>query len=144
MIRIEPARIELLDWQRARAAAAPIRFTVFVQEQNVPPEIEMDEHDAHCVHALAFDGANHAIGTARLLPDGHIGRMAVLREWRGKGAGSLILAALIARAKQRGDKAVVLSAQIHAIAFYQRHGFAAEGEVYLEAGIRHQQMQRTL
>jgi predicted GNAT family N-acyltransferase len=144
MIRIDPARIELLDWQLARDAAAPIRFTVFVQEQNVPPEIEMDEHDARCVHALAFDGANRAIGTARLLPDGHIGRMAVLREWRGRGAGSLILAALIARAKQRGDKAVVLSAQTHAITFYQRHGFAAEGEVYLEAGIRHRQMRRTL
>jgi predicted GNAT family N-acyltransferase len=137
-------RIELLDWEHARTAATPIRFTVFVEEQLVPPEIEMDEHDAQCVHALAFDGAGAAVGTGRLLPDGHIGRMAVLLAWRGKGVGSLILEALIAKAKQRGDKTVVLSAQTHAIAFYQRHGFIPEGEVYLEAGIRHQQMQRTL
>jgi predicted GNAT family N-acyltransferase len=137
-------RIDLLDWERARAAATPIRLTVFVQEQKVPPEIEIDEHDGQCLHALAFNEKGQPIATGRLLPDGHIGRMAVLQEWRGKGVGGRILGALIAKAKQRGDRAVVLSAQTHAIAFYRRHGFAEEGEVYLEAGIRHQQMRRAL
>jgi predicted GNAT family N-acyltransferase len=64
-------RIELMSWEEARAQSSPIRFTVFCEEQGVPREIELDEHDAACVHALAFEGSK-AVGTARLLPDGHI------------------------------------------------------------------------
>ena len=106
----------------ARALAAPIRFAVFVEEQGVPREIELDEMDAACIHALAYlDGK--AIGTGRLLPDGHIGRMAVLKEWRGHGVGSRILNALVEQARRRGDREVALSAQVHALAFYRAHGF---------------------
>ena len=137
-------RIELLPWDRARAAAAPIRLLVFVEEQRVPAEIEMDEHDADCVHALAYDEAGKAIGTGRLLPDGHIGRMAVMTAWRGQGAGGMILERLVEQAKLRGDQVVVLSAQVHAVRFYRGHGFVEEGEVYLEAGIKHQRMRRVL
>ena len=76
-------KIELLDWQAAQREAKRIRFKVFVEEQGVPRELEMDENDAQSLHALAYaDG--RAIGTGRLLPDGHIGRMAVLKEWRGR------------------------------------------------------------
>ena len=136
-------RIELLDWERARGQAAPIRFAVFVEEQGVPFEIELDEYDTVSIHALAFDGEK-AVGTGRLLPDGHIGRMAVLKRFRGKGIGGALLEALMKAAKARGDREVVLSAQVDALRFYGAHGFQPEGDEYMEAGIRHQAMKRTL
>ena len=135
--------IELLSWEKARAHAAPIRFTVFVEEQGVLREIELDEHDADCVHAVVFDGGR-AVGTGRLLPDGHIGRMAVLKDWRRRGVGALMLKALVERARQRGDKEVLLAAQVRAVPFYRTHGFVVVGGVYIEAGIEHQDMRRTL
>jgi predicted GNAT family N-acyltransferase len=136
-------QIELMPWEQARPEASRIRFAVFVVEQGVPVEIELDAHDAECIHALAFDGSA-AVGTGRLLPDGHLGRMAVLREFRGRGVGGAILAKLIEAAAQRGDREVLLSAQVHALDFYRAHGFRAEGEVYQDAGIAHQTMRRTL
>ena len=132
-------RIELLDWERARAEASRIRLRVFVEEQRVPPEIEMDANDAVSVHALAYDEGK-AVGTGRLLPDGHIGRMAVLREHRAQGVGGAILVRLIDEARRQGMSAVVLSAQTHALAFYRKYGFAPSGGVYMEAGIPHQEM----
>jgi len=136
-------RIELLPWDKARAHAAPIRFTVFVEEQGVPPEIELDDQDIKSIHAVAFEGT-HAVGTARLLPDGHIGRMAVLKQWRRRGIGTLMLQSLVQRAKERGAAEVVLSSQVHAVPFYRAHGFVEQGDEYLEAGIRHQAMKRRL
>jgi predicted GNAT family N-acyltransferase len=136
-------RVELLSWDEARAHAAPIRFTVFVEEQGVPADIELDEHDPACVHAVAFDG-ERAVGTGRLLPDGHIGRMAVLKEARNRGVGALLLNELLEKAKEQGFAEVALSAQIHAARFYRRHGFVEEGPEYVEAGIRHQAMRRKL
>ena len=132
-------RIELLTWEEARVHASPVRFTVFVEEQGVPRDIELDEQDSQSIHAIAYEGS-HAVGTARLLPDGHIGRMAVLKEWRGRGIGGLMLTRLLERAKERGQPEVALSAQIHAVPFYRAHGFVEEGGEYLEAGIRHQAM----
>jgi predicted GNAT family N-acyltransferase len=136
-------RIDLLPWETARGHAAPIRFAVFVEEQGVPREIELDEMDDACVHAVAFEG-DVAVATGRLLPDGHIGRMAVLKPWRGRGIGSRILECLIEKARSRGDREVALSAQVHAAAFYRAHGFTEEGGEYLEAGIAHQAMRRAL
>jgi predicted GNAT family N-acyltransferase len=136
-------RIELLSWEKARAHASPIRFAVFVEEQGVPREIELDEQDALSIHAVAFEDQT-PVATGRLLPDGHIGRMAVLKEWRGRGIGGLLLQRLMERAKQRGDSEVALSAQIQAVAFYRAHGFIPQGEEYVEAGIRHQAMKRIL
>ena len=135
--------IELLDWPKAKAEAQRIRFTVFVDEQRVPPELEMDEHDATSVHALAFEGGK-AVGTGRLLLDGHIGRMAVLKEWRGRGVGRALLQALVQAARRRGDRDVVLNSQVHALGFYGAEGFKAEGSVYEEAGIPHQVMRLKL
>ena len=137
------ARIELMSWEEARAQASPIRFTVFCEEQGVPREIELDEHDAVSVHALVFDEGK-PVATGRLLPDGHIGRMAVLKDWRNRGLGGLMLQRLIEKARQRGDKRIVLSAQVHAVPFYRAHGFVPQGSEYMEAGIRHQQMVRRL
>ena len=144
--------IQLMDWESARVEASPIRFAVFVAEQGVPAEIELDEHDAHCIHAIARDAQGHAVGTARLLPAepapggpiGHIGRMAVLASHRGQGVGAALLGALIAAARERGDIAVALSAQTHALEFYRRFSFMEEGPQYMEAGIPHQAMRLVL
>jgi predicted GNAT family N-acyltransferase len=136
-------KIELRDWPAARDEAQRIRFTVFVEEQRVPPELEMDEHDPRCMHALALSDGK-VIGTGRLLPDGHIGRMAVLREWRGKGAGRAMLDALVDAARRRGDLEVALNAQVQALGFYRNAGFSAVGPVYEEAGIPHQPMRMKL
>jgi len=130
-------RITLGSWDAQRDMARPLRYQVFVVEQRVPVELEWDEMDATSIHALAFDEAGAAIATGRLLPDGHIGRMAVLPPARGRGVGAAVLSALIECARERGNQAVILSAQTHALDFYARHGFVVEGEEYLEAGIPH-------
>jgi predicted GNAT family N-acyltransferase len=135
--------IEIMPWEKARAHAAPVRWRVFVEEQGVPRAIELDQHDAASIHVVAFE-EGRAIATARLLPDGHIGRMAVLKAWRGRGIGAALLKALLREASQRGHTEVVLSAQVHAVPFYRAHGFAPFGEEYVEAGIPHQAMKRAL
>lgn len=132
------------SWEILSADAKTIRFEVFVEEQGVPAEIELDEMDAVCVHAVAYDGAGVPIGTGRLLPDGHIGRMAVRGNARGSGVGGALLQALMSQARARGDLRVVLSAQTQAAPFYQRHGFVIDGDEFFEAGIAHIQMQLTL
>lgn len=132
--------VELGDWDALRPAAAAIRYAVFVDEQRVPPESEIDDWDPQCVHAIARDAAGRPLGTGRLLPDGHIGRMAVLREARGSGVGSALLAALMREAQRRGHAAAVLSAQTHAVAFYRRHGYAVVSGEYLDCGIPHVDM----
>ena len=130
-----------MGWEQARSHASPIRFTVFCEEQGVPLEIELDEHDPVCIHAVVFDGEK-PVATGRLLPDGHIGRMAVLRDYRNRGLGGAMLQKLVEAARQRGDRDVILSAQVHAVPFYRAHGFVTEGDEYMEAGIRHQEMRR--
>ena len=138
------SRVELMSWEQAQPTAGPLRFAIFVGEQNVPSGIELDDQDANCVHAVAFDVDNKAIGTGRLLPDGTIGRMAVVKEWRRRGIGVEILTALIDEARKRGHTEAVISAQLQAAEFYREQGFVAEGKVYEEAGILHQAMHRTL
>jgi len=133
-----------MPWDKAQPDAAPLRFAIFVGEQNVPPGIELDEMDEKSLHALAFDAAGRPIGTGRLLPDGRIGRMAVVKEWRRRGVGADLLEALIEEARRRGFREVKLSAQLQAAEFYRVHGFVAEGKVYEEAGILHQAMRRSL
>lgn len=128
------------DWDTLRTDAKTIRLEVFVEEQKVPAELEMDDMDAVCLHAVAYDAAGVPVGTGRLLPDGHIGRMAVRKQARGSGIGGALLQGLMAQARARGDRAVVLSAQTHAAPFYLRHGFAISGEEFFEAGIAHVEM----
>jgi predicted GNAT family N-acyltransferase len=138
----EAVRIELGDWSSMRARAEPVRYAVFVEEQKVPAEIELDDLDPLSLHALAFDDEGRVLGTGRLLPDGHIGRMAVLRQARGSGVGSALLQALMQAARARGDREVLLSAQTHAMPFYERFGYVAEGGEYDDAGIAHRMMRR--
>lgn len=137
-------RVEIMPWTEARERARRIREEVFVREQGVPVELELDEWDERCEHALAFDADNNPVGTGRLLPDGHIGRMAVLRDWRGRGVGAALLHALVERARERGMREAMLNAQTHATAFYRRAGFVEEGEPFVEAGIAHVAMRRGL
>ena len=132
--------IRLGDWATLGQDATAIRFEVFVDEQKVPAEIELDDMDAVCLHAVAYDEAGKAIGTGRLLPDGHIGRMAVRQPGRGTGVGGAILTLLMDKARARGDAAVVLNAQTVAAPFYARHGFVQQGEQFEEAGIAHVEM----
>ncbi len=132
--------IRLGDWATLGQDATAIRFEVFVDEQKVPAEIELDDMDAVCLHAVAYDEAGKAIGTGRLLPDGHIGRMAVRQPGRGTGVGGAILTLLMDKARARGDAAVVLNAQTVAAPFYARHGFVQLGEQFEEAGIAHVEM----
>lgn len=136
--------IRIGGWSDLQHDAKTIRMEVFVVEQGVPAELEMDHNDAACVHAVAYDEAGTPVGTGRLLPDGHIGRMAVRKAARGSGVGGALLANLMAQARARGDTAVVLSAQTHAAPFYLKHGFAIVGEEFFEAGIAHVEMTRTL
>lgn len=129
------------DWATLRADAARVRLDVFVAEQGIPEALEWDEHDAVSVHAVVYD-RDRPVATGRLLPDGRIGRMAVLRAWRGRGLGGAVLEHLVGLASARGDAVVELSAQVHAIGFYRRHGFDADGPVYDDAGIPHRTMRR--
>ena len=132
-----PAQIQILNWGQAQLFARAVRDAVFIVEQNVPVELEWDEWDARCDHALALDSEGRPIGTARLLPDGHLGRMAVIAGSRHKGIGSALARALLARARERGMTRVVLHAQTHAAGFYRRLGFREFGKTFEEAGIPH-------
>jgi len=132
-----PAIIHIVDWKNAASRARKVRDAVFIVEQKVPVDLEWDDWDARSEHALALDENGEPIGTGRLLPDGHLGRMAVLASWRGAGVGRSLALALLQRARDRGMKRVVLHAQKHAADFYLKLGFAAFGEPFEEAGIAH-------
>ena len=133
--------VRVADWQKDNADLRRIREKVFIAEQAVPPELEWDTEDAQAVHFLAYEG-DYAIGTARLLPDGQIGRVSVLKDWRGLNVGDALLAAVIAEAERRGLHEQRLSAQVQATPFYERHGFRILSEEYLDAGIPHVDMLR--
>nr|WP_275540531.1 GNAT family N-acetyltransferase [Sulfurisoma sediminicola] len=137
-------RIEAGDWHELAAAARPVREEVFVREQNVPLDMEWDEFDATSRHVVAFDPAGAAIGTGRLLPDGHLGRMAVLPAWRGRGVGRALLERLLEIAAAAGQRELVLHAQTQAAGFYGRFGFVVAGPEFMEAGIPHVKMSRRL
>lgn len=123
--------------------AFALRHEVFVIGQNVPVELELDELDPVCDHALAtVEG--QVVGTGRLLPAGVIGRMAVAESRRGQGIGAAVLSALEQQARARGHDVVELHAQLHAAGFYDRAGYERVSEVYLEAGIEHVTMRKRL
>ncbi|UTW07910.1 GNAT family N-acetyltransferase [Pseudomonas benzenivorans] len=133
--------VRLADWHKDNAELRRIRETVFVAEQAVPPELEWDAEDAEALHFLAYEG-DYPIGTARLLPDGHIGRVSVLKDWRGLKVGDALIRAVVAEAEKRGLRQQMLSAQVHATAFYERLGFSIVSDEYLDAGIPHVDMVR--
>ncbi|WP_053269445.1 GNAT family N-acetyltransferase [Pseudomonas chlororaphis] len=134
-------RVRVADWQKDNAEIRRIREAVFIVEQSVPPELEWDADDDSAAHFLALEG-DFPIGTARLLPDGQVGRVSVLKDWRGLKVGDALMQAVIGEAEKRGLKQLMLSAQVQATAFYERLGFSIVSEEFLEAGIPHVDMVR--
>lgn len=136
--------IETTDWKHDQKAIQLIRRRVFIEEQQVPEELEWDDADTSCLHLLARLTDGSVVATARLLDTGQIGRMAVLAEWRGRGIGSALLNELLRLAKQRRLQRVFLNAQAHAVSFYHGFGFREYGDSFNEAGIPHRKMRMDL
>ena len=139
--------ILLKSWKEAEVDAFLVRQEVFIIEQSVPAELELDEFDSSAAHILAYQDA-HCIGTGRLVnlsaKQAQIGRMAVLAKFRGKGIGKQILQKLVDLAASQGVLEIILHSQVSAIPFYGKLGFQAQGDVYEEAGIPHRNMMLTL
>ncbi len=135
--------IQVVDWHDQRDALQAIRKTVFIEEQHVPKDLEWDGKDAVCTQFLASIDTR-PVATARLTPEGQIGRMAVLKEFRARGIGSRLLAAVIGQAEKAGHAQVFLHAQVSVIGFYERYGFVTEGDVFMDAGIEHRAMRLSL
>ena len=135
-------------WAELGADAGALRTRVFVEEQQIPAELEWDAADATAVHAVAYNGLGQPLATGRLLQPApgvaQIGRMAVDKVLGGSGVGLQVLLALVAAAAARGDREVLLHAQRSAEGFYRRLGFAGRGEAFVEAGIPHLEMAITL
>ncbi len=139
-------------WAELADTAMALRHQVFVDEQRINAELMVDAGDAGAVHALAINRLGRAVGTGRLLAAeggvdggvGRIGRMASLQAVRGAGVGRAVLGSLMAAARERGDRAVTLNAQASAVGFYLREGFMPVGELFEEANIPHQRMERAL
>ena len=134
-------QVRVADWQKDNADLRRIRESVFIAEQSVPPELEWDVDDTAAVHFLALE-SGYPVGTARLLSDGHIGRVSVLRDWRGMNVGDALMKAAIEEAERRGLSEQRLTAQVHATAFYERLGFKIVSDEFLEAGLPHVEMLR--
>ena len=135
-------KIAIMRWDEARHLAYPIRLTVFVNEQQVPEELELDDDDPDAWHAVVLkDG--QAIATGRLLSSGKIGRLAVLKNYRGLGIGTGLIKRLMEFGQQQGIGQFYLHAQTTAIGFYEGLGFKANGPVFNEAGIEHIKMIRS-
>jgi predicted GNAT family N-acyltransferase len=123
--------------------AVRIRKKVFVEEQSVPPEMELDENEARCIHFVLYSGEDTAVATARLLPNSEqkglvtLQRMAVLKEYRGKGYGRNIIAAIEKFAAANHFSEIVLHAQVTAKDFYAKMGYLPFGDEFEEAGITH-------
>ncbi len=135
--------VQEADWTKSEADISSVRHRVFVEEQKVSPSIEMDGKDPACNHVLAtIDGV--PVGTGRLLPDGHIGRIAVLKSYRHRGIGELLVIKLIEMAKSKGMQQIILASQLQAMPFYRKLGFIEYGDIFQEAGIPHQHMKKTI
>ena len=128
------------SWTADAGTLCAIRMKVFVEEQHVPLELEWDGEDERCEHALVFVLDHTPVGTGRFLPDGRIGRLAVLQDWRRQGAGSALLEYFLQLAREKGFATVTLHAQVRATNFYARHGFEARGDEFMDAGIPHVEM----
>ncbi len=133
--------VKAVTWKTHAAPLKAVREEVFIKEQHVPVKLEWDGLDEAALHLLAFNNANEAIGCARLTGNGSIGRMAVLSPWRGIGVGRALLTEAISLYQQNGIQNITLSAQVHAIPFYEKSGFKICSKPYLDANILHVDMQ---
>lgn len=136
--------IKICDWNSCETQLSDIRRAVFINEQKVPEELEWDEFDASAQHVLALNSLNEAVATGRIKADGHIGRMAVLKDYRKQGIGSAILLVLLDIASRLKIEKVFLHAQVSAVPFYLKHGFVCDGDEFMDAGIAHKTMYKNL
>ena len=137
-------QIEFVSWQSHRDELLSVRREVFVVEQKVPAEEEIDGLDPSATHLLAADLNGLSIGTARVLPDGHIGRVAVLKEWRHYGVGQALTEAAIEYLKSQHFKEAKLNSQIQVVEFYKKLGFETHGEIFFDCKIPHVAMSKRL
>lgn len=132
------------DWMQEKELMMSVRRLVFVVEQRVPEDIEIDELDPVCVHVLALTGDGRPVGTARMTGNGRIGRCAVLEQWRGHGIATRLVTMLIEKAVESGLSSVCLNSQVTAMPFYEKLGFVPRGTEFVEAGIIHKPMVKML
>jgi len=137
-------QIKLTSWDTDKKHLSEVRRKVFIEEQKVPEELEWDEYDKDAIHIIVRDTQNNPIACARMKTDGHIGRMAVLKNYRNNGVGSVLLNTLLKKAREVGTESVYLHAQVSAIPFYEKHGFIVCSEEFMDAGIAHKSMRLTL
>jgi predicted GNAT family N-acyltransferase len=137
-------RIVDADWSHDEPAIRRVRQRVFVDEQGIPENLEWDGRDASCRQVLALTGTAEVVATGRLLADGRIGRMAVLRAWRGRGVGSALLERLQWHALNSGLLRVYVHARVEVAGFYSRAGFEIVGQPFVEADIAHVEMTKAL
>lgn len=133
--------IKEVSWASHEPALRKIREQVFIVEQSVPLEVEWDANDSQARHLLAFDDHHHAIACTRILDTGRIGRMGVLSAWRGLGVGRALLNRAVGILKSEHHHQISLSAQTHAIAFYEKAGFKVVSDAYIDVNIWHVDMQ---
>lgn len=136
--------VHIVNWHDAEPLLRAVREMVFMREQGVTAELEWDGLDEASRHALALSIKGDAIGCGRITSDAHIGRMAVLKEWRGTKVGTALLEALLDEARSRSYPEVEISAQVQAMPFYRRFGFEEEGEVFMDADMPHRKMRLKL
>jgi predicted GNAT family N-acyltransferase len=136
--------VKIVDWSSAEQTLRMIRETVFIMEQDVREDEEFDGRDAGCLHVLVEDKKGRPIATARMLASGQVGRMAVLRHWRKRGVGSAMLIKLFVEARVMGLKRLTADAQVRALPFYEKHGFRAVGDEFLDARIPHKKVIKDL
>lgn len=135
-----PFTVHLVSWHDGQPLLRAIREKVFMQEQGVSAEQEWDGLDEACHHALALSASGEAIGCGRITPDGHIGRVAILPEWRRQRIGSAILEILLDYARAQHYEHVDLNAQVQAIPLYENFGFEVAGDEFMDANIPHRKM----
>ena len=135
--------VRIADWRKEKEQLSAVRRQVFIIEQQVPVELEWDEHDETATHLIASINGK-IIATARLTTDGQVGRMAVLKPYRNQGIGSRLLQLALSTAQHKHYPKVYLHAQLKAIPFYEKHGFKVEGDVFYEANIPHRGMFKIL
>jgi predicted GNAT family N-acyltransferase len=138
-------QVTVTDFHSQYDAIRTVRTNVFIVEQQIPVELEYDDDDHHCLHAVAWQD-QAPVGTARLdvRQDGRIGRVAVIKQFRRRGIGTLLMEALEQEARSRGLSKLWFHSQISAVPFYQALGYQAYGEEYMEANIPHVSMEKWL
>lgn len=138
-------KVIISDFLKQHDAIRAVRTEVFLIEQQIPPELEYDEDDWICIHAVAWH-ESIPVGTARLdvAQAGRVGRVSVLRNYRRNGIGSLLMQALEAEAKAQGLRRIWFHSQVSAVPFYRSLGYRSYGEEYLEANIPHLSMEKDL